>query len=683
MNGLNSPVESLIKLQKPQLAALKKLGILNVQDALLHFPYRYLDFSKTSTLKELKTGENVSVKVKIKSIASRFSFRSRLSLAEALVSDETGTVKVVWFNQAYLAKSLKKDDEIFLAGSPEAYKNILQFTNPIYEKVSDFPVHTARLVPVYHLKTGIYPKTFRNIIKACLPYTEELADSLPKSILTANNLLEIKKTILFSHFPKQLEESLAAEKRLAFEEIFISQLVAQKTKLALGKKAAHPIAFDQNLAKQFLARLPFELTPGQKKAAWDILQDIEKKQPMNRLLEGDVGSGKTLVAFMAADQAAEQGLQTAFLAPTEILAKQHFETALKYLGGAGCKYKICLLTNTYATVAGEEIKKDKMRRLIAEGMPGIFFGTHALIQKSVKFNKLALVVIDEQHRWGVEQRSWLVHSQKKAPHLLSLSATPIPRTLKLALFGELDISQIKQKPKDRKPIITKLIDDAKRSEAYSFISKQIKLGRQAFVITPLIEESDTLGVKAVKAELIAIQNTFPGLKIGLLHGRMKGQDKEAAMADFLANKTQILVATSVVEVGVDVPNASVMVIEGAERFGLSQLHQFRGRVGRAEHQSYCFLFITHEILAVIERLGSFCKTSDGFELAELDLKTRGFGEIYGQTQSGWNYKYFNPDYIALIEPARQAARTLLHEDLKLDSHLLLKEKIKDKIVHFE
>ena len=686
MNQLDNKIEDTVQLNKPQIAALKKLEIFTPRDLLLHFPFRYLDFSKTQKLKELKTGENVSVSVTIKTIASRFSFRGRMSLAEALVSDDTASVKVVWFNQSYLAKTLKKGETIFLAGTPEIYKGTLQFVNPIYEKASDFPVHTSRLVPVYHLKSGVYPKTFRNLVKSCLPLASSLKDDLPTAILNQHELPDLKDTVRFSHFPENLEQAGLANKRLAFEELFINQLAAQKTKLELRAKAAYPIGFDQGLIKKLLARLPFELTPAQKKAAWEILQDLGKTLPMNRLLEGDVGSGKTLVALMALAQAAGAGFQTVFLAPTEILAKQHFETAKKYIlspQSLNTDTRCVLLTQNFSIVNGKETKKQNLLEEIREGMPGLYFGTHALIQKTVKFKKLALVAIDEQHRWGVEQRAELIGNQAKVPHLLSLSATPIPRTLKLARFGELDISQIRTKPKNRKAILTRLVDSLDRQKAYAFIEKQAQAGRQAFVITPLIEESDTLGVKAAKAELSVLQKAFPNLKIGLLHGRMKGADKDAAMADFLANKTQILVSTSVVEVGVDVPNASVILIEGAERFGLSQLHQFRGRVGRAEHQSHCFLFLSQETLEAKERLSAFCKTADGFELAELDLKSRGFGEIYGQAQSGWNFKYFNPDYLALIDPARQAASNLLSEDPGLKKHSGLWTKIKDKIIHFE
>jgi ATP-dependent DNA helicase RecG len=684
----NSPIEYLPKIQKPHLAALKKLGIFTARDILLYFPYRYLDFSQVRQIKDLKPGENVSLKVKIKTVSSRFSFRGRMSLAEAAVSDDTGSLKVVWFNQPYLAKSLAAGEEIFLAGQADYYNFGLQMTNPIYEKVSDFPIHTSRLVPLYHLKQGLYLKTFRNFVAEVLPLADKIADELPEQIIKNQSLISIAQTIRQSHFPESDENLLAAKKRLAFEEIFYNQLLAQKYKLELAQKQSYQVKFDQALIKQFVESLPFKLTAEQKKAAWEILQDLEKPMPMNRLLEGDVGSGKTAVALIAALQAISEGLQVAFLAPTEILAQQHYQTAQKYLvdnqrGRASCQQTIILLTNHYAKIDGKDEEKGKLAKLLKQGMPGLYIGTHALLQKNIKFKNLALVIIDEQHRFGVEQRAELMKAKSKVPHLLSLSATPIPRTLQLAVYGELDISQIKTKPLGRKPIITKLVTGENRGKAYEFIAKQITSGRQTFVITPLIEESDKLGVKSAKTEVDALKKIFPNFNIGLMHGRLKGAEKESVMKDFLENKIQILVSTSVVEVGVDVPNASVMVIEGAERFGLSQLHQFRGRVGRAEHQSYCFLFTANQIEETVNRLQSFTKTQNGFDLAELDLKQRGFGELYGQQQSGWNFKYFDPSYTSLVAPARQEALKLLRADLNLDNFPLLKEKIKDKIVHFE
>lgn len=457
--------------------------------------------------------------------------------------------------------------------------------------------------------------------------------------------------------------------------------------MTLAQKQSFTIPFDQPLVKDFLAILPFQLTPAQKRAVWDILQDLEKPVPMNRLVEGDVGSGKTLVALIAALEAIHNNLQVAFLAPTEILARQHYSTALTYLAEnsnlSKQEHAVGLLTNQYSKLGADDIQKKKLQSLIEEGMPGLFIGTHALLAEKVNFKNLALIIIDEQHRFGVNQRAELIKTNGKVPHLLSLTATPIPRTLQLAVYGELEISQIRTKPAGRKPILTKLVPSIERTRAYDFLYQQIQAGRQAFVITPLIEENDKLGIKAAKTEIVNLQKIFPGLTIGLLHGKLKGAEKEAVMAQFLANKIHILVATSVVEVGVDVPNASVMIIEGAERFGLAQLHQFRGRVGRSEHQSYCFLFTETENSESLARLEGFTKTQDGFALAELDLQQRGFGELYGSQQSGWNFKYFNPSYTSLIPKAREEAIRLLTMDFNLNNFPMLKDQIEGKIIHFE
>ncbi len=765
---LQSKIETIHKLTRPQRAAFNKLGVYTAKDALLFFPFRYLDFSQSKAIAELIAGENVSVKATVKSISSRFSFRGRISLCEALVSDGTGNLKVTWFNQSYIAKVLQKGEEIYLAGSPEIYNNILQLTNPIYEKVSgEDSIHTSRLVPIYHLTKNLYQKTIRNVIKSCLPLADQLEDIIPDTITKSEGLMSYKESITQLHFPENMEKFGEAQKRQNFEEIFFTQLLAQKQKLLNEQKGAFPIPFDQELIKTFVSGLPFELTAEQKKAAWDILQDMEKSSPMNRLLEGDVGSGKTLVSFIAALQAIQKGLQVALLCPTEVLAKQHHESALKYLVEKKPFFncRSILYTQTYSLINRKEKTKKELLQELQDGMPGLYIGTHALLEEKVNFKKLALVIIDEQHRFGVEQRGTLLrgfhadptkkrsHADNdsvthKVPHLLSMSATPIPRTLKLAFVGELDISQIRQKPAERKPIITKLVTDENRNKAYEFIKEQIQKGRQAFVITPLIEENETSDIKSAKTEVLNLQKIFAelsqkppsspftasfpslegsgqalpaealakagGVLIGLLHGKMKSKEKEQVMQDFLDNKIQILVSTSVVEVGVDVPNASVMVIEGAERFGLSQLHQFRGRVGRAEHQSYCFLFTTENSITPkppltlrggeiaetpsfskrgpgrvivqnesLDRLTSFTKTRNGFELAEIDLKQRGFGKLFGETQSGFDYKYFNPDYIALIPKARQEARKLLEDDLELKNYPLLQQKLKGQAVHFE
>ena len=678
---LSDSATSIQKLTKPQIAALKKLGLFTVRDLLFYFPFRYIDFSQTKQIKDLIQGENVTLKATVKSIGSRYSFRGRLSLAEAIVSDETGSIKIVWFNQPYLAKTLKPGDQLFIAGSPEHYKTAFQFTNPIYEKVSDYPLHTARLVPIYRLKANLYPKTLRNLIGLALAVVSEIEESLPKEIVENQHLMGLAQTIQNIHFPKKLEGVERAKKRLAFEEIFLNQLLVQKHKMELFRKKAFAVPFNQSLVKNFVAELPYQLTPEQKHAAWTVLQNLEKPVPMNRLLEGDVGSGKTVVALIAGLQAAFAGYQVVFLVPTEILAQQHYATANVLFKNK--KIKVCLLTNRYAKVGKQGTTKQHLQKLIAEGMPGVYFGTQALLGEKVTFKSLALVIIDEQHRFGVEQRSSLLGRKTNIPHLLSLTATPIPRTLQLAFYGELSISQIKSKPKGRKPIIGKLVSASDRTKAYQFVGAQIAAGRQAFVVTPLIEGDEASEKKAAKIEQETLTKIFPAFNIGLLHGKMTSTEKEKTMADFLANKIHILVTTSVVEVGVDVSNASVMLIEGAENFGLAQLHQFRGRVGRADYQSYCLLFCETRNPESIQRLEDFIKIQDGFALAELDLQQRGFGRLYGTLQGGRDFKYWDSSYISLVEPAKHEALKLLNKDIGLGNYPQLAGQLEGKVIHFE
>ncbi len=495
--------------------------------------------------------------------------------------------------------------------------------------------------------------------------------------------MDIQSTIRNLHFPESDELLERAQQRMAFEEIFYAQLAIQKHKNELGKQKAATYKFKKTLIQDYIATLPFTLTTDQKKAVWEIIQDMEKPQPMNRLLEGDVGSGKTLVAFIAALQVLNYGDQVVLLCPTEILAQQHYNSALKYFAGYP-HFSLILFTSKYAAVNGKEMSKKGLTAEIKHGGPQLIISTHAVLQKSIDIQHIGLIIIDEQHRFGVRQRAALKQKQADIhPHLLSMSATPIPRTLRLTLFGDLQISQINQLPVGRKPIKTKFVPASERNDSYEFIRKQIAEGRQAFVVTPLIEESDRLGVKAATTEFENLTKIFAPLKVGLLHGRLKAIEKESIMADFLANKIQILVSTSVIEVGVDVPNASVMIIEGADRFGLAQLHQFRGRVGRSDYQSYCLIFSDNENEKTLERLDKFTKISSGFELAEIDLKNRGFGNIFGEEQSGFYYfNYYNYDK-DLADKAKRWANKVLAKDPQLKNHPHFLKKIENKVIHLE
>lgn len=670
------------------LAELNKLGIKTIPDLLFYFPYRYEDFSELVDIIDIEEGKNVSIKGVINQIKSIKGFRSHPSRAEAVVSDRTGSIKVVWFNQFYLADTFKSGDEIFLAGTARQYKSLLQLQNPIYEKVEPEKenVHTARILPIYRLAANLPLRTLRNLIFEALQFLPEIEETLPEELLTDLNLLDLQTTIKNLHFPENPELLQEAKKRAAFEEIFANILAVQKRKLELQQQRAPQIPFNKFLVQNFVNELPFELTADQKRAAWEILQDLEQTVPMNRLLEGDVGSGKTLVAFIAALQVTDQRRQAALLCPTEILAEQHYASALKYFEHRP-QISLVLLTSKNSKINGAKVTKKRVLEELAHGGPQFVISTHAILQKSVEFKNLALVIIDEQHRFGVRQRAGLLQkTARHNPHLLSMTATPIPRTLKLTLFGDLEISQISHLPRNRKPILTKLTEHWQREKAYAFIKQQLQQGRQAFVVTPLIEENDRLGIKAATTEYENLRKVFREFKVGLLHGKIPAPQKEKTMQEFLANKSQVLVSTSVIEVGVDVPNATVIVIEGAERFGLAQLHQFRGRVGRAEHQSYCLLFTSeNESGKALSRLEKFTKIQNGFELAELDLQYRGFGNIYGEEQSGFlTFKYFSfSEHGDLAEQAKLWAKKILDEDPKLKHHPILQARLADKVVHLE
>ena len=684
---LSSSIDDLKRITKPTLKELKKLGLLTIKNLLLYFPFRYEDFSHMARIADIKPGEMVSVKGKVITIKAIHGFGGRIiPRSEAVVSDDSGSIKVVWFNQTYLAKSLHIGDEIFLSGVATLFKT-LQLVNPIYEKFNESKdtVHTARIIPIYHLTANLPLRTLRSAVYQALDAANELEETLPKEIIEEFGLMGIRETITNLHFPDSTEKLEKARERLAFEEIFDIQLGVQKHKHELSKAHAFPIPFNQQLIKDFISKLSFELTPNQKLATWDILQDMEKKTPMNRLLEGDVGSGKTIIALTAALQASSGGFQSAILCPTEILTYQHYSNLLATFADFP-KISLILLTSKAAVLNGSAVAKKELLEEIQHGGPQIIVSTHALLQKTVEFKELGLVIIDEQHRFGVKQRAALKNmSVKYTPHFLTMSATPIPRTLKLSLYGDLDISQLTKKPHGRKPVKTTLVDQAHRIDAYAFIRKQIQEGRQVFIVTPLIEDSQQTSSKTAISEQKKLKEIFKEFEVGILHGKMKAADKEASMQNFLDNKIQILVCTSVIEVGVDVPNASVMVIEGAERFGLAQLHQFRGRVGRALHQSYCFLFTESQNEEALSRLQKFTTITDGFELAELDLENRGFGSLFGDDQSGFKYfRYFHPVRDKkMAQQARLWAEKIIHKDPELKLLPYWREKIKDRIVHLE
>ena len=619
-------------------------------------------------------------------------------LTEIIVEDDTGAVKSVWFNQPYLLNQFKPDRLINLSGKVVVNKGRFCFSNPAYEIINygESPIrqladkkeslHTGRLVPVYPETSGLTSRWLRFAIKPMLKFANQLPDVLPDEIRKTYRLPSLNFAMQQIHFPENMENAGLAKKRFAFEELFILQLFMGLQRLKLRQQKAPLIRFDEAAVKKFVESLPYKLTDDQKKASWQIIKDIGGAKPMNRLLEGDVGSGKTIVAAMAAYLTALNGYQAAFMAPTEILSRQHFEKIWPMFQKS--KISVGLLTSSEARIGSKKINKKEFLKKVENDEIQIVIGTHSLIQKNVIFKNLALVIIDEQHRFGVNQRAALSdHHKETIPHLLSMTATPIPRTLGLTIWGDLDLSLIKEMPKGRKNIITKIVPPGKRRQAYEFIKGEIKKGRQAFVVCPLIEESEKLSkrspegieIRAAKKEYERLKTgVFPHLKIGLLHGRMKSKEKEKIMSEFLSKDLNILVTTSVVEVGIDVPNATIMMIEGADRFGLASLYQFRGRVGRGEHQSHCLLLTDSALASVNERLKAIESAQNGFELAERDLELRGPGDFAGVRQSGLpDLAMSSLTDAELVMNTREAAKTILSADPNLKKYPFLAARLSE------
>lgn len=632
---LQSNISELAGVGPIYVKKLEKLGVKTVRDLLFYFPRRWDDFSKITPIRDIKVGEPVSIRGTVWDIGSKKSRRGT-TVTEAIITDDTGTTKAVWFNQPFMERNLKKGEEIFIAGTLEFNYGQVAFASPAYEKVHDNTGlsdlrHVGRIVPIYNETEGISSKWIRGKVAGLAKLVYGVKDHLPPDVKSKHDLLELSAAVRTMHFPENFEELKKAKHRLLFDDLFCLFCSVLSNRKESQKDRAIAVPFDEEIGKRFVESLPYSLTDDQRKAAWQILKDLSKNVPMNRLLEGDVGSGKTVVAAMAALMVAKKGYQTAYLAPTEILANQHFESFKKLF--TGFDVQVALLTGSTAQAERKQILKE-----IADGEVQIIIGTHALFSPDLKFWTLALVVVDEQHRFGVEQRKILREVNKETgttPHFLSMSATPIPRTLAITVFGDLDISVLREMPKGRKKVATHLVPPEKRHDGYKFIDEKVGEGRQVFVICPLVSESDKLGVKSATEEAERLsKDVFKHRKVGLVHGRLKSQEKDIVMADFKNRKIDILVSTSVIEVGIDVPNATVMVIEGAERFGLAQLHQFRGRVGRGEHQSYCFLFAESWSEITEARLNALIQSENGFELAEKDLEIRGPGELLGIKQHG-------------------------------------------------
>ncbi len=685
--GLDLPVTTVKGVSKALAAKFSRLGVKTIRDLLYFFPRRHLDYSQRKSIAELKEGEEQTI-LGIVWQARVATFGGRQG-TEAIIGDDTGNVRAVWFNQPYLAKNLPTNARIVISGKVNIFKGQRVFESPEWELVKNEElIHTGRLVPVYPLTQGLYQRQLRRLIKRVIDERVwEITDFLPKDIKERCQLLDLPEAIIQAHYPDNLQSKDKARERLAFDELFLLQLgVLSKKYNWMEGQPGKALVIDWALINNFLRSLPFTLTSAQKRVLLEILNDLEKSKPMSRLLQGEVGSGKTIVAAIALLIIAANNYQSALMAPTEILAEQHFDNICQFFHQLGsgkketknlhCFFGLLSHPLTVALLIGSLSgkEKDELRYRISKGEVDIVIGTHALIQEGVEFKNLVLAVIDEQHRFGVLQRSAL-RQKGFNPHVLVMTATPIPRTLALTLYGDLDLSVIDELPPGRQRVKTRWLEPEQREQAYAFLKREISKGRQAFIICPLIEESENIEAKAAVAEYKRLsQEVFPEFRLGLLHGRMSAEDKEKTMRLFRDGFLDILVSTPVVEVGIDVPNATVMLVEGADRFGLSQLHQFRGRVGRGKEKSYCLLVAENPSPEGRERLKLIEEIYDGFALAEADLKMRGPGEFFGTRQSGLpDLRLAKLSDLSLLELARKEAAYLFEKDpgLKSPEHTLL------------
>ena len=655
----DSPITIIKGIGEELAKKMAGLGVRTIGDLIENLPRRYDDYSQVSGIKSLRPGP-VTIQAAIKQVKGHY-VRRGMHITEAIASDDQDSLRLVWFNQPYREGAIKPGQQYFISGVYELSRSRFAIMNPSMELVSDFPVNTARIIPIYRETKGINSNRLRRALREAMTLIRALPETLPAWLLKQEKLVPRAQAIEDMHFPSSQKALEAARKRLGFEEVFCLSLAALLNKYELLKDTSLGIPFNESLAKQFVSHLPFQLTDAQRKVVWQMYQDIEKTQPMNRLVEGDVGSGKTVVATMAALMAIAEGYQVTFMAPTELLARQHADTIYRLLEPLQMAQYVTLL------VGGMDARqKETAYTRIASGDARFIIGTHALIQEKVDMQKLGLVVIDEQHRFGVEQRKKLMAKAGHMPHLLTLTATPIPRSLALTLYGELDVSIIDTKPAGRKPIITEICSPNSRAQLYQKLDEELAAGRQMFVVCPLIAESTQL--KAMSAEKmyeLLAKRDFKHRRVGLLHGKMKPLEKQQIMEQFIAHQLDILVSTTVIEVGVDVPNASIMLLEGADRFGLAQIHQLRGRVGRGTDQGYCYLMMS-DSAAPPQRLKALERSNDGFKLAELDLELRGPGAIYGTMQHGQlDLRVAKLTDTQLIAAARGAAQAYIEkgEDL--------------------
>ncbi len=676
--ALNAELTVLQGVGPRHAQTLGKLGMHNLGDMLYNFPRRYEDYSQLKPIKDLFYGQQVTVIGAIQSVNTRPIRGGKAQLVEAVLSDGTGGLRLSWFNQPWMANRLKQGASISVSGKIEQYLGRLVMNNPDWEPIETESLHTNRIVPIYSLTGKITQKWLRKLMNQVVTHwAPRVTDHLPESVRSAAKLPELNDALLNAHFPNSQEKLTVSRQRLAFDEIFFLQMGVLRQKRDWQSVTARIFDVQDEWMDARIKMLPFELTGAQQRAVDDILVDLGSGRPMNRLLQGDVGSGKTVVAVLAAAIVTTAGAQAAIMAPTSILAEQHFRNFTNLLAAKNG----VLGNDVIRLLVGDtpEAEKEAIRAGLEDGNIKVVIGTHALIEDPVQFADLELVVIDEQHRFGVDQRA-LLRSKGKTPHLMVMTATPIPRSLALTLYGDLDLSIMDEMPAGRQPVDTHVLRPQERERAYTLIRSQIKAGRQVFIIYPLVEESDKVEARAAVDDHETLSNEiFPDLKLGLLHGRLRPDEKDAIMLKFRNKEFDILVSTTVVEVGVDVPNATVMLVEGANRFGLAQLHQLRGRVGRGAEQSYCLLIPDHEDAVENERLQAMAESNDGFVLAERDLQQRGPGEFLGTRQSGYatGLRMASLTDIDLIENARSHAQKLFDTDADLEKpeHALLSEAL--------
>ena len=733
---LSDPLSKHFRLIETQKKALKRLRIETIEDLLYHFPTRYENISDIKHISNLKKDDSAILYGKLSALKTRKSFKSRVPISEAQFTDDTGSIKIIWFHQPYIAKMFSAGSLVKIAGkvsgssgrqSKEQNKSLF-LANPEIERVNSIPeniyeslftqknnkrgIKENLLYPFYPESKGITSKWFFHAIKKIFEsglldtLTDTDADPVPEKILKKYNLPTLTSALVWIHTPKNEKDNISARKRFAFNEVFYIQLIKQQERNKNNQKTSLKVTVDEKKIEEFMKRFPFEATSAQKKAINDIVSDFKKDNPMSRLLEGDVGSGKTAVAASTVYSVTTSrppnqdfgALQTAYMVPTEILAKQHFESFIELFAhlpinialitSSGCKKFPSKVNKTEAT----NISRTQLLKWVKNGEISIVIGTHSLIQKTVEFKNLAYVIIDEQHRFGTIQRQKLARKDKFVPHLLSMTATPIPRTLALTIYGDLDLTILDQMPHGRKPIITDIVLPTDREKTYERIREELKAGRQAYVICPRIDEPDPKKALALNVTSVAVESKrlseeiFPEYEIGVLHSKLKSSEKTDTMEQFASGDIDILVATSVVEVGVNVPNATMIIIEGAERFGLAQLHQLRGRVIRSNHQAYCFIFSDGKSKQTIERLKAIKTAKNGFELAEFDLTLRGSGELYGKKQ--WGLTDLGMEAIKnvkMVEAARNEAQKIIKKDpeLKKFPELVRVIKAKEEILHFE